>query len=75
MGPSIGVDIGGSKVLAVSLGAAGEIEAVEKLPIPPDAATDDVIAIVLAARRGLSRHGRPRGGSPFLPEPPCLRRY
>ena len=49
LGPSVGVDIGGSKVLAVSLGSAGEIEAVEKLAIPPDAGTDDVIAIVLAA--------------------------
>lgn len=49
LGPSVGVDIGGSKVLAVCLGAAGEIEAVEKLAIPPDSATDDVIAIVLAA--------------------------
>ena len=29
LGPSVGVDIGGSKVLAVSLGAAGEIEAVD----------------------------------------------
>jgi len=49
LGPSVGVDIGGSKVLALSLGPAGEIEAVEKLAIPPDTEADDVIAIVLAA--------------------------
>ncbi len=49
LGPSVGVDIGGSKVLAVCLGAGGEIQAVEKLAIPPEAETGDIIAIVLAA--------------------------
>ena len=37
LGLSVGVDIGGSKLLAVRLGAAGEIEAFDKLPTPPDA--------------------------------------
>lgn len=49
LGPSVGVDIGGSKVLALSLSPLGQIEAVEKLAIPPDAKAADVIGIVLAA--------------------------
>ena len=44
---AIGVDIGGSKVLAVRVGADGEIEAFDKLPTPPEA--DEVIETVLAA--------------------------
>jgi glucokinase len=42
---SIGVDIGGSKVLGVRLSPAGDVEAFDKLPTPPDA--DDVLATVL----------------------------
>jgi glucokinase len=62
LGPSVGVDIGGSKVLAVRLGAAGETEAAKKLVIPPDAGTDDVIAIVLAAAAAVTE-----GPGPHLP--------
>jgi glucokinase len=43
----VGVDIGGSKLLAVRLGAGGDIEASAKLATPPDAQA--VIETVLAA--------------------------
>lgn len=46
MTPAIGVDIGGTKVLAVRLGPAGEVEAWKKLATPRDAG--DVIEAVLA---------------------------
>jgi len=46
-GPCVGVDIGGSKLLAVRLGANGEIEEFDKLPTPPDA--EELVETVLAA--------------------------
>jgi glucokinase len=46
-GSCVGVDIGGSKLLAVRLGAGGQIEAFDKLPTPPDA--DELVDTVLAA--------------------------
>jgi glucokinase len=46
-GSCVGVDIGGSKLLAVRLGATGEIEEFDKLPTPPDA--DELVDTVLAA--------------------------
>ena len=50
--PATGVDIGGSKVLAVRLSHDGEVEAHCKLPTPPEA--DDIVQAVLAAASKVS---------------------
>jgi glucokinase len=58
-GSSIGVDIGGSKLLAVRLGPGGLVEAFDKLPTPPDA--DELVGTVLAASaRVAGEAGDPR---------------
>ena len=79
----VGVDIGGSKVLAARLSAGGEVEAVDRLPTPHTAA--EIVEVVLtvagrvspmpvrprpAPRRGLPRDGRHPGSSPVLSAPP-----
>jgi glucokinase len=52
MGRSIGVDIGGSKVLAVRLGPGGEVEASDKLPTPPELQAVIETVLAVAARVG-----------------------
>jgi glucokinase len=54
--PYVGVDIGGSKVLAVRLSAAGEVEAVDRLPTPRSA-PEIVEAVLSVAARVLPDDG------------------
>ncbi len=61
-GPCVGVDIGGSKLLAVRVGPGGRIEAFDKLPTPPDA--DELVDTVLAAS---ARVAGEAGDSRLLP--------
>ena len=46
----VGVDIGGSKVLAARLSAGGEVEAVDRLPTPHSAAEIVEVVLTVAGR-------------------------
>lgn len=52
LGPCIGVDIGGSKVLALRLGPGGELEGTSKRPTP--ALASDLVEMVLEAAADLA---------------------
>jgi glucokinase len=56
-GPCIGVDIGGSKVLAVLLGPSGEIEASARLATPVDGDARDVVEAVLTVSERVAGRG------------------
>jgi glucokinase len=60
MGPAIGVDIGGTKVLAVRLGPTGEVEAWRKLRTPVSAG--DVIDTVLVGVAQVAEGARDSSG-------------
>lgn len=59
LGPCIGVDIGGSKVLALRIGTDGEVEGSSKRPTP--ARAEDVVEAVLDAAGEM---GAAEGGAP-----------
>jgi len=64
----VGVDIGGSKVLAVRLGPTGEVEAQCKRPTPTEPM--EVVAAVLAAAAEVSGPLGSGGTFPLGPAPP-----
>lgn len=62
--PCVGVDIGGSKVMAIRLSGSGEVEAVDRLPTPQSAA-EIVEAVLSVASRVL-----PEDDPAPIPTPP-----
>jgi glucokinase len=64
----VGVDIGGSKVLATRLSATGEVEAVDRLPTPHSA--EEIIEAVLAVAGRVLSHDGPDQGPAAGPAPP-----
>ena len=60
--PCVGVDIGGSKVLAMRLSGSGEVEAVNRLPTPHSA--EEIVEVVLTVASRVFQNVDP---SPTLP--------
>ena len=54
--PCVGVDIGGSKVMAIRLSGTGQVDAVDRLPTPRSAA-EIVEAVLSVTSRVLSDNG------------------